>query len=234
MSWIAEFWRSTLAKKAAMAVTGIVLFGFVLFHMVGNLKIYLPVYTTGPHAGMHPLNVYAEWLREMGSPLFPHGVALWIARLVLLAAVAVHMWAAWQLTRMNWKGRPASYAVTERAQLDYASRTMRWGGVIIALFVVYHLLHLTTGTLHHDFVRGDVYHNVVSGFSVWWVSAIYVIANLFLGLHLYHGLWSLFQSLGWNHPTFNPWRRKFAVTFAVIVTAGNVSFPLAVLTGLVH
>jgi len=224
MSWIGDFWKSALGKKAVMAVTGIILFGFVLVHMLGNLKMYL-----GPEA----LNHYAEWLREMGSPLFPHESALWIFRLVLLAAVGGHMWSAWKVTRESWAARPRNYTRTERVQLDYASRTMRWGGVIIALFVVYHILDLTTGTLHAGFVPGDVYHNVVSGFSVWWVALIYIVANLFLGLHLYHGLWSMFQSLGWNHRRFNAWRRYFAVTFAVVVTAGNVSFPLAVLTGLV-
>ena len=224
MSWIGDFWKSALGKKAVMAVTGVILFGFVLVHMLGNLKMYL---------GAEALNHYAVWLRHMGSPLFPEESALWIFRLVLLAAVAGHMWSAWKVTRESWAARPAKYARTERVQLDYASRTMRWGGVIIALFLVYHLLDLTTGTLNPDFVPGDVYHNVVAGFSVWWVALIYIVANLFLGLHLYHGLWSMFQSLGWNHRRFNPWRRYFAVTFAVVVTAGNVSFPLAVLTGLV-
>lgn len=225
MSWIGDFWRSTLGKKAVMAVSGIVLFGYVLLHMLGNLKLYL-----GPES----LNHYAEWLREMGAPLLPHEGALWLVRIVLLASVVAHVWAAWQVTRASWRARPKSYRKVERVQLDYAGRTMRWGGVILFLFVVYHLLHLTTGQAHTDFVPGDVYHNVVAGFSVWWVSAIYIVANLALGLHLYHGLWSLFQSLGWNHPTFNPWRRNFAVTFAVVVTVGNVSFPVAVLLGWVQ
>lgn len=224
MSWIGDFWRSTLGKKAVMAVSGIVLFGYVLLHMLGNLKLYL-----GPES----LNHYAEWLREVGVPLLPHEGALWIVRGVLLVAVVAHVWAAWQVSRASWRARPRSYEKVDRVQLDYAARTMRWGGVVILLFVVYHLLHFTTGQAHTDFVSGDVYHNVVAGFSVPWVSAVYVVANLLLGLHLYHGLWSMFQSLGWSHPTFNPWRRKFAVAFAVVVTAGNVSFPVAVLTGLV-
>ncbi len=224
MSWIGDFWRSNLGKKAVMAGTGIILFGYVLAHMLGNLKLYL-----GPEA----LNHYAEWLREMGAPLFPHESALWIVRLLLLAAVVGHIWSAWRVTRDSWAARPSKYEREKRVQLDYAARTMRWGGVIIALFVLFHILHLTTGDVHHDFEAGAVYHNVVAGFSVWWVSAVYILANLFLGLHLYHGLWSMFQSLGWNHPTYNAWRRNFAVTFAVVVTVGNVSFPVAVLTGLV-
>ena len=233
MSWIGELWRSTLGKKAVMAVSGIVLFGYVLLHMVGNLKLYFPRYAEGEHAGELPLNVYAGWLREVGAPFLPGEAALWLVRIVLVVAVVAHVWAAWQVTRASWRARPRAYEKVDRVQVDYAARTMRWGGVIIALFVVYHLLHLTTGQAHHDFVPGDVYHNVVAGFSLWWVSAIYVVANLLLGLHLYHGLWSMFQSLGWAHPTFNPWRRKFAAAFAAIVTAGNVSFPVAVLTGLI-
>jgi succinate dehydrogenase / fumarate reductase cytochrome b subunit len=224
MSWIGDFWRSTLGKKAVMAVSGIVLFGYVLLHMVGNLKLYL---------GAEALNHYAEWLREMGAPLLPHEGALWLVRLVLIAAVVGHVWAAWQVTRASWRARPRGYETVERVQMGYAERTMRWGGVIILFFVIYHLLHLTTGQAHTDFVPGDVYHNVVAGFSVWWVSAIYIVANLALGLHLYHGLWSMFQSLGLNHPAWNPWRRYFAVAFAVVITVGNVSFPVAVLTGLV-
>lgn len=224
MSWIGDFWRSTVGKKAVMAVSGIVLFGYVLLHMLGNLKLYL-----GPES----LNHYAEWLREMGAPLLPHEGALWIVRIVLLGAVVAHVWAAWQVTRASQRARPKAYEKVDRLQVDYAARTMRWGGVILLLFVVYHLLHLTTGQAHTDFVAGDVYHNVVAGFSVWWVSAVYILANLALGFHLYHGLWSMFQSLGWNHPVFNPWRRKFAVAFAVVVTVGNVSFPVAVLTGVV-
>jgi len=233
MSWIGELWRSTVGKKAVMAVSGIVLFGYVLLHMVGNLKLYFPRYDEGEHAGELPLNVYAGWLREVGAPFLPGEGALWLVRIVLVVAVVAHVWAAWQVTRSSWRARPRAYEKLDRVQVDYAARTMRWGGVIIALFVVYHLLHLTTGQAHHDFVPGDVYHNVVAGFSLWWVSAIYVLANVLLGLHLYHGLWSMFQSLGLAHPTFNPWRRHFAAAFAAIVTAGNVSFPVAVLTGLI-
>ncbi|HEX6200443.1 MAG TPA: succinate dehydrogenase cytochrome b subunit [Thermoanaerobaculia bacterium] len=233
MSWIGDFWRSTLGKKAVMAISGIVLFGYVLLHMLGNLKLYFPQYAQGEHAGEFPLNVYAGWLREMGGPLLPHEGALWLVRIVLIAAVVGHVWAAWQVSRTSWRARPRAYEKVDRVEADYAARTMRWGGVIILLFVIYHLLHLTTGQAHTDFVPGDVYHNVVAGFSVWWVSAIYIVANLALGLHLYHGLWSMFQSLGLNHPVWNPWRRHFAVAFAVVITVGNVSFPVAVLTGLV-
>ncbi|MGB5814206.1 MAG: succinate dehydrogenase cytochrome b subunit [Thermoanaerobaculia bacterium] len=223
-----SFYRTAVGKKTVMAVSGILLFGFVLAHMLGNLKLYL---------GADELNHYAEWLREVGSPLFPHGSLLWIARLVLLAAVAVHITAATQLTLLSWQARPESYKEREAIEATYASRTMRWGGVLIALFIVYHLAHFTWGPswAHSDFISGDVYHNVVAGFSVWWVSAFYIVAQLALGLHLYHGLWSLFQTLGW-YVDENPrdWRRRFALVFALVIVLGNISFPLAVLAGLVR
>src|SRR5262249_55037272 len=132
------------------------------------------------------------------------------------------------------QARPAAYARRDVVQASYASRTLRWGGVIILLFVIYHLLDLTFGATHPSFAEGDVYHNVVASFRRWWVSGFYIVAQVALGLHLYHGLWSLFQSLGWNHPRFNRWRSGFAHAFAWIITLGNISFPLAVLTGLVR
>ena len=223
-----SFYRTAVGKKTVMAVTGIVLFGFVLGHMLGNLKLYL---------GADEINHYAEWLREVGSPLLPHGGLLWIARLVLLAAVAVHITAATQLTLLSWQARPESYKERRTIEATYAARTVRWGGVLIALFVLYHLAHLTWGAAwaHGDFIPGDVYHNVVAGFSVWWVSAFYIVAQIALGFHLYHGLWSLFQTLGW-YVEENPhdWRRRFALVFAVVIVVGNISFPLAVLAGVVE
>jgi len=224
MSWILSLYRSAIGKKAVMAVTGIVLFGFVLGHMLGNLKLYL---------GAESLNHYGEFLRVVGEPLLPRGLALWMARIGLIVAVILHIQASVQLTLMNRRARPLKYTDRDYVVSTYASRTMRWGGVIILLFVIYHLMHFTWGNAHHDFIPGDIYHNVVSGFRLWWVSVIYIAAQLALGLHLYHGLWSMFQSLGWNHPKFNSWRRHFASAFALIITLGNISFPIAVLTGLV-
>ncbi len=226
MSWLVSFFRSAIGKKAIMALTGVALAGFVLGHMVGNLKVYL-----GPEAFNH----YAEWLREVGTPALPHGGALWIARLGLLAAVVLHIVSAWQLTRLSRAARPHRYRSLATQSATYSSRTMRWGGVILALFILYHLAHFTFGWswAHPDFVAGDPYHNLVAGFGVWWVAGLYMVAQLALGLHLYHGVWSLFQSLGWNHPRFNSWRRRLALLFALVVTAGNLSFPLAVLSGIV-
>ncbi len=225
MAWFPDLYRSTVGKKAVMAATGVILFGFVLGHLLGNLKLYL-----GPEA----LNSYSRFLRAAGEPLVPANFLLWAVRLVLIAAVVLHVWAAWQLTRVSRAARPDAYVAGTRIHTTYASRTMRWGGVIILLFVIYHLLHLTWGAVHPGFLPGDVYHNVVTGFQVWWVSLFYIGAQVALGFHLYHGLWSMFQSLGWNHPRFNLWRNGFAHAFAWLITLGNVSFPVAVLSGLVR
>jgi len=225
VSWIAGFYRSAIGKKAVMAITGVFLFGWIFLHMAGNLKVY---------TGAEHYNAYAQFLITMGAPLLPNKGALIAVRVLLLIAVWFHIQAATQLTIMNRKARPVDYADREYVAGSYAARTMRWGGVIIILFVVYHLLHLTFGTVHPDFIEHDVYHNFVTGFQVWWVSAFYIIANLALGMHLWHGLWSMFNSLGLNHPKFNPWKRSFAITFSVIVTAANISFPIAVLAGVLH
>src|SRR5437763_803736 len=222
-SWIVGFYRSAIGKKAVMAVTGVFLFGWIFLHMAGNLKVY---------AGPEHYNAYAAFLITMGAPLLPNKGALIAVRILLLIAVWLHIQAATQLTIINRKARPVGYTDRDYVSATYAARTMRWGGVIIALFVIYHLLHLTFGTLHPDFIEGDVYHNFVTGFQVWWVSAIYIVANLALGMHLYHGLWSMFNSVGLSHATFNPWKRAFATVFSVMVTLANISFPMAVLAGI--
>jgi succinate dehydrogenase cytochrome b subunit len=235
MSWFTDLYRSAVGKKAVMAVTGIILFGFIVIHFIGNLKIFeagqFDVYQEGAYKPMRYLDAYGYFLRHVGEPFLPAYTLLWIFRAVLLAAVVLHIWAAWQVTRMSQAARPREYVSRLKIHTTYASRTLRWGGVIILLFVIYHLLHFTTGTVHPDFQEGNVYHNVVTGFSVWYVSLFYIVAQVALGLHLYHGLWSMFQSLGWNHPRFNRWRNSFAHAFAWIITLGNISFPLAVLAG---
>ncbi|HXA15843.1 MAG TPA: succinate dehydrogenase cytochrome b subunit [Thermoanaerobaculia bacterium] len=224
-SWLLAFWHSAIGKKAVMAVTGVFLFGWIFLHMAGNLKVY-----TGPEH----YNAYAAFLITMGAPLLPAKSALYAVRALLLIAVWLHIQAATQLTLMNRRARPVGYAEREFVSAGYAARTMRWGGVIIVLFVIYHLLHMTFGTVHPDFIEHDVYHNFVTGFQVWWVSAFYIVANLALGMHLYHGLWSMFNSLGLSHDRFNPWKRVFATVFAVVVTLVNISFPIAVLMGVLR
>lgn len=223
--WPVEFYRSGVGKKYVMAITGIVLLGYVLAHMLGNLKLYL---------GAEELNKYAEYLRQIGEPILPETGLLWIFRVALIVAFVLHIHAAYGLTVMNRKARPQKYAAKrDWAASDFASRTMRWSGIIVLLFVVFHLLDLTWGTVNPGFVHGDVYRNVVASFQRWPVALSYVVANLALGLHIYHGAWSLFQSMGWNNRRFNHWRRYFSVAFAAIVTLGNVSFPIAVFTGVV-
>jgi succinate dehydrogenase / fumarate reductase cytochrome b subunit len=214
------FWRTTVGKKVVMAVTGAIFVLFVIGHMIGNLQIYL-----GPEA----LNHYAELLRELG-----HGGLIWVVRGTLLVAVILHIWAATMLTLGSWAARPVSYRHRlHHDQSTYASRTLRWGGPILLLFIIYHLLHFTTGDLHGSFEPGNVYHNVVAGFSVWWVSGVYIVAQLALGLHLYHGVWSMLQTLGLSHPSYNRLRTALALFVAVVVVAGNISIPVAVLTGVV-
>lgn len=217
-------YRSSLGKKFVMAITGIILFGFVLAHMVGNLKIY---------TGEKHFIEYAEFLRVVGNPLFGYGQLLWILRLGLLVATVFHIASAYQLTRMSQRSRPVGYARKRDVQASYASRTMRWGGVIILLFVIYHLLHFTFGVVHPSFQPNNVYHNVISGFQVWYVSLFYILAMLALAMHLRHGLWSMFQSLGLNNKRWNGLVRGFATVFAVVIAVGNISIPVAVLFGFI-
>ncbi len=223
--WALEFYRSNVGKKAVMAISGIPLLLYVFVHMLGNLKLY---------QGAEEINAYAEWLRFIAYPGLPEGGAVWALRVVLIVSFALHIHAAVSLTIANRKARPQGYqSKREYAVASYAARTMRWSGVIVGVFVVYHILHFTTGHAHQDFIEHDVYHNMVTAFSSYPVSAVYIVANLLLGLHIYHGAWSLFQSLGWNNRRFNPWRRSFATAFAAIIVIGNISFPIAVLTGIV-
>jgi succinate dehydrogenase / fumarate reductase cytochrome b subunit len=221
----AGIYATAVGKKYAMALSGIVLMAFVLAHMVGNLKLYF---------GAGSLDAYSDWLRNVGEPALPRQTLLYAERAVLLVALAVHVHAAYVLTRINHRARPEAYrSRRDYVAADFASRTMRWTGVIVLLFAAFHLLDLTWGTANPDCIAGDPYHNVIESFQRWPVALIYVAANVALALHLYHGAWSLFQSMGWSHPRFNAWRRRFAIAFTVVVAGGNISFPLAVLTGIV-
>ncbi|MGH9210703.1 MAG: succinate dehydrogenase cytochrome b subunit [Acidimicrobiales bacterium] len=225
--WPIEFYRSAIGKKWVMALSGILLMGYVFAHMFGNLKVYF---------GAEDFNHYGEFLRELLVPLLPRTWALWGLRLGLIAAFVLHIHAAASLTLMNRRARSGEALVQPRdwQAANAASRSMRWTGVVILLFLVWHLADLTWGTVNPDFVRGDVYRNLVASFERPAVSAIYVVANLALGLHLFHGSWSLFQSLGLNNPRWNSWRKGFAIGFATLVTVGNLSFPITVLTGMVE
>ncbi len=219
--WPLEVYRSAVGKKWVMAVSGVVGLGFVLGHMVGNLKVYM---------GAEDMNHYGEFLRELLVPLLPRSVLLWLVRFVLIGALVVHVHAAWSLTRMNHRARPDRYAGgRDYVAADFASRTMRYTGVIVLAYIGFHLLDLTAGTANPSFVRGDPYNNLVATFDgrpV--VTAFYVIANLALGVHVFHGAWSLFQSIGANNPRFNQWRRRFAQGVAAVLVLGNLSFPVLI------
>lgn len=220
LSW----WDYSVGKKILMAVTGLILYGFVIGHMIGNLKVYM-----GPEAFNH----YAEGLRTFGAPFFAQGQLLWLIRIVLLASVGVHVLAALQLALKSKRARSHGYKKYEGLEFSYASRTMLWGGIAIAAFVVFHLLDLTFGTVNPAFVHGDAYRNFVTTFQRPAVSAAYIAAMIPLGMHLYHGFWSMLQTLGANNPKYNRARRPIAIALATLIVVGNVSFPVAVLLGIV-
>jgi succinate dehydrogenase / fumarate reductase cytochrome b subunit len=222
---VAGFYQTTVGKKAAMAVTGAILFLFVVGHMWGNLKAF---------QGQTHFNEYAEGLRTFGAPFFGRGQLLWVIRAGLLAAVGIHTLAAVQLWLLARRARPLGYERTPHLELTVASRTMRWGGLALGAYVVYHLMHFTFGNAHPDFIPGDAYHNLVVGFQSVPVVAVYLFATLMLGLHLYHGVWSALQTLGANHPSYNAWRRGAATVLAVVVFAGFMIVPVAVQLGLVR
>jgi succinate dehydrogenase / fumarate reductase cytochrome b subunit len=218
-------WGTMVGKKVVMAVTGLVLVGFVISHMLGNLKIFL---------GAETIDAYAGFLRTMGEPLAPYGLLLWVVRILLLTCVLLHITAAVQLTRMNWAARPQAYDTKKSIATTYAARTMRWSGVILALFIVYHLLHLTGGVVGFqpgEFVHLSVYHNVVAAFSVWYVSLFYIVAMACLCLHLDHGIWSMLQTLGWNNARTTAALQALSRGVALVVFAGFISVPVAVLAG---
>lgn len=223
--FLTDLYSTAVGKKYAMAISGIMLLGFVLVHMIGNLKMYL---------GQEDFDHYAEFLRELLVPIVPRTVALWILRFGIIAAIIVHIHAAYSLTVMNRNARSVKYQSPRDYQIaNFASRTMRMTGIVVFLFLFYHLADFTWGWFNPGFVRGEAYRNVDASLSRWPVAVLYIVANIALGIHLFHGVWSLFQSMGWNNPRFKEWRRHLAVAFAALIVVGNVSFPIAVLAGIV-
>jgi succinate dehydrogenase / fumarate reductase cytochrome b subunit len=224
--FLLDLYATAVGKKYAMAISGIVLMGYVLAHMIGNLKMFL---------GPADLDHYAEFLRDLLVPILPRTVTLWLMRFGLIGAAVLHLHAAYTLTVMNRHARAVRYQSERDYQVaNFASRTMRWTGIIVLLFLFWHLADFTWGWVNPHFVRGQVYRNVDASFSRVPVALLYVVANIALGIHLFHGAWSIFQSMGWNSPRFNKWRRGFAIGFASLIVVGNVSFPVAVLAGIVE
>lgn len=211
MSWLVNFYKSTIGMKVAMALTGIILVGFVIVHMLGNLQVFL---------GEEALNAYAAALHSKPA-------LVWAARLVLLGSVLLHMYSAVILTLRSRAARPVRYVKVEPQAATYASRTLVYGGAIIVLFLVFHLMHLTVGNAHPAFVPGNAYQNVVVGFSELPVVVVYVIANLVLGLHLFHGVYALTRSLGLTNPKYSRLARAIATGIAVMVAGANVIMPIA-------
>lgn len=222
MRRVAALYRSTVGKKVLMAVTGFIWFGFLIGHMAGNLKAFL---------GAEHFDEYAHHLRVFGEPMVPEMGFLWAFRGFMLAAFVVHVILAWQTSRASWAARGEGYRKQESLSFSATSRSMRWGGVLILVFLVYHILHMTTGHVHPDFAEGEAYANLVTGLSSPWVAGFYLVAMVAVCLHLYHGVWSMFQTLGANHPKYRHLRRPFAVVMAIGVFLGFITIPVAVLAG---
>lgn len=225
--WLVQFYRSTIGKKIIMATTGLIGIGFVFGHMAGNLQAFV---------GRDKLNAYGALLHG------PLAELLWIVRLVLIAAVVLHVLMAWQLTMRARAARPIAYHERVPQVSTWASRTMRWGGVLLLVFIVFHILHFTTGQIdpadwHRRLDtagRRDVYGNLVASFRIWWVAGLYVVAMVFLGLHLYHGAWSSMRTLGYAKPSPHPLRRRVALAVATVIWLGFTIVPLGVLAGVIH
>jgi len=223
-----RFYSTAVGKKWVMGVTGVALMGFVLAHLIGNLKLYL---------SKEEINLYGEALRTMPGALLPRTVLLWTLRIGLILAFVFHIHAAAGLTLINRRARPAAdryQSKRDYVAADYASRTMRWTGVIILLFLIFHLMDLTWGNANSHFLRGDPYNNLIYSMQRVPVAIVYILAMIALALHLYHGAWSMFQSMGITNPRYNKLRRRFAQGFALLILVGNCSFPIAVQLHLVE
>lgn len=224
---LVQFYRSTIGKKIIMAVTGLIGVGFVIGHMAGNLQAFV---------GRDKLNAYGALLHG------PLAELLWLVRLVLIAAIVLHVLMAYQLTMRSRAARPVGYQQRDPQVSTWASRSMRWGGVLLLIFIVLHILHFTTGQVDpagwHERLDGvgrrDVYGNLVASFRIWWVAAFYVLAMIFLGLHLYHGAWSSVRTLGYAQPSPHPLHRRIALGVAVVIWLGFTLVPLGVIAGLIH
>ncbi|MGW6460787.1 succinate dehydrogenase [Streptomyces sp. NPDC055078] len=217
------FWGSTIGKKTVMAVSGLIMLGYLVAHVMGNLKVFF---------GPQEFNDYGHWLRTMGAPVLHHEWALWIVRIVLLAAVVGHAVSAYQLSKRDIRARPSKYE-HRRKRASYATRTMRWGGIIVALFIVWHILDLTTLTVNENAEAGKPYENVVATFSTWYGNVIYITAMLAVGLHIRHGFWSAAQTLGMGSATRDRALKAVANGLALVLTAGFIAVPVAVMTGVV-
>lgn len=229
-----SLYQTAIGKKWVMAVTGIMLLGFVLFHMFGNVKLYLGVIE---HNGerLYDVDIYGEFLRELLVPLFPRTWFLWLLRGGLVAAFILHIHSAYSLTRMNLVSSNPYESKRDWLAANFASRSMRYSGVIVLAYLIFHLADLTWGWIPNtEWERGEIQSNVVNSLSNPAVAILYIVANVLLCVHIYHGVYSMFQSLGISNPRYNSLRRYLASGLALVILIGNVSFPIAVLTGVIE
>ena len=225
--FLLDFYRTAMGKKYVMAISGLIGLSFIVAHAIGNLHVF---------EGANAFSEYGEALRELGVPLIPHTVLLWIMRLGLIGALVAHVHAAYSLTLLNRRMRPVGYqAPREYIAADYAARTMVYTGTIILAFIFFHLADLTWGlsVANPDYVRGAITNNFVASLSRVPVALFYIVAVLALGMHIYHGTWSLFQTLGASSKRFNEWRRYVAIGLTVVVTSINLTYPLATVFGVI-
>jgi succinate dehydrogenase / fumarate reductase cytochrome b subunit len=225
--FLVTFYRSTIGKKIIMGITGLIGIGFLILHMAGNLQAFV---------SQQKINAYGALLHG------PLAELTWLLRIVLIVSVILHVLMAYQLTRLSAAARPVGYRRRESQVATLASRTMKWGGVLLLLFIIVHILHFTTETIDPAGWRGmtdshgnrDVYGNIVASFRVWWVAAFYIIAMLALGLHLYHGAWSSIRTLGYAKASPQPLHRRIALLITLVVWLGFTLVPVAVLTGILR
>ena len=228
-----NLYQNAVGKKWVMAVTGIMLLGFVLFHMFGNIKLYIGVIE---HNGenIYDVDLYGEFLRELLVPLFPRTWFLWLLRFGLIGGFILHIHAAYSLNRLNLASNQSYASKRDWLAANFASRSMRYTGVIVLAYLIFHLADLTWGWIPStEWERGEVQANVVNSLSNPVVAIIYIVANVMLAVHIYHGVYSMFQSLGINNPRYNSLRRSLACGLALVILLGNVSFPIAVLTNII-
>ena len=228
VSRLGTFYRSTVGKKAVVAITGLVMLGFLVGHVSGNLKVFLP----DPEPGLADIDLYAAFLRSMGEPLLPHAAALWAARLILLASLVLHVVCVIQLSALNRSARPVGYKGVRYVRATLAARWMMLSGLLLSAFIVFHILHFTTGSVDRaNFEEGAVYANLYHAFQRWPFVVLYVVAMGAVALHLYHGAWSVFQSLGLDNPDRNLALRVLGLILAITLFLGFVTVPASFWAG---